>query len=364
MREIPLRSLVGGPRPEPVRIALLSIWFHGHNNPRYAELLPRLERLDACLLRLPESRVARGIGFRAFTATKPLLLRTALPRAGRRYANLFALDFDQLAHWPGGAVMDADDPSFAEREVALLNSPALRAYVVTAESAARRYESLGVDKPWVVIPQGVNLRAATPELRREAAGRKQPGEAVLGWMAAHLLTEGDRDEANALYNVDHLLELWEQIRERAPHARLWLVGEPSERLRSRVAARDDIVLFGRLPRAQALATAACFDVAPYARTEDEGVRAAKVSELIGLGVPTVSYDYQVTANLRETGAGVLVPDARAFVETTARLLTDDAARAGLADAAERAGRELDWDVLARRFETDVLDAYLPAPVTG
>lgn len=363
MREVRLRELTRG-RPTADRVALLSIWFHGHVNPRYAELLPRLERLDACLLRLPESRVARGIGFRAFTATKPLLLRTALPRAGRRYANLFALDFDQLAHWPGGAVMDADDPSFAEREVALLNSPALRAYVVTAESAARRYESLGVDKPWVVIPQGVNLRAATPELRREAAGRKQPGEAVLGWMAAHLLTEGDRDEANALYNVDHLLELWEQIRERAPHARLWLVGEPSERLRSRVAARDDIVLFGRLPRAQALATAACFDVAPYARTEDEGVRAAKVSELIGLGVPTVSYDYQVTANLRETGAGVLVPDARAFVETTARLLTDDAARAGLADAAERAGRELDWDVLARRFETDVLDAYLPAPVTG
>jgi glycosyltransferase involved in cell wall biosynthesis len=367
VREIALRSLVAGPRPEPERVALLSIWFRGHNNPRYAELLPRLERLDACLLRLPESRLSRGIGFRAFTATKPVLLRMALPRVGRRYANLFALDFEQLAHWPGAAVMDADDPSFAEREVALLNRPALRAYVVTAESAARRYESLGVEKPWVVIPQGVNLLAATPELRREAAGRKRPGEAVLGWMAAHLLTQGDRDEANALYNVDHLLELWEQIHERAPQARLWLVGEPSERLRSRLAARDDIVLFGRLPRERALATAACFDVAPYARTEDEGVRAAKVSELIGLGVPTVSYDYKVTANLRETGAGVLVPDARAFVDTTVRLLTDGAARAGLADAAERAGRELDWDVLARRFEKEVLDAFLPAnagPMVG
>jgi hypothetical protein len=54
-----------------------------------------------------------------------------------------------------------------------------------------------------------------------------------------------------------------------------------------------------------------------------------------------------------------VPDARAFVETTVRLLTEDAARAELAGAAERAGRELDWDVLARRFETEVLDTYLP-----
>jgi glycosyltransferase involved in cell wall biosynthesis len=361
VKEIQLRSLLAGPRPAPERVALLSIWFHGHNNPRYAELLPRLGRLDACLLRLPESRLSRGIGFRAFTTTKPLLLRTTLPRVGRRYANLFALDFDQLAYWPGAAVMDADDPSFAEHEVALLNRPALRAYVVTAESAARRYESLGVDKPWVVIPQGVNLRAATPDLLREAAARKLPSEAVLGWMAAHLLTEGDRDAANALYNVDHLLELWEQIHARAPHARLWLVGEPSDRLRLRLAGRDDVVLFGRLPRERALATAASFDVAPYARTEDEGVRAAKVSEFIGLGVPTVSYDYEVTANLRETGAGVLVPDARAFVDTTVRLLTDDAARAPLADAAKRAGSELDWDVLARRFETEVLDTFLPAP---
>jgi glycosyltransferase involved in cell wall biosynthesis len=340
-------------------VALLSIWFRGHNNPRYAELLPRLERLDACLLRLPESRVPRGLGFRAFTATKPLLLRTALPRAARRYGNLLALDFDQLAHWPGAAVMDADDPFFAEREVALLNRPALRAYVVTAESAARRYEQLGVDKPWVVIPQGVNLDAATPELRHDAAARKTPGEPVLGWMAAHLLTEGDRDAANTLYNVDHLLELWERIHERVPAARLWLVGEPSERLKAKLAQRPDVVLFGRLPRERALATASCFDVAPYARTADQGVRAAKVSELIGLGVPTVSYDYEVTANLRETGAGVLVPDERSFVEATVRLLTDDGARAEFAAAAARAGRELDWDLLARRFEAEVLDGFLP-----
>lgn len=68
MRELSPRALVSGPTPEPDRVALLSIWFRGHNNPRYAELLPRLERLDACLLRLPESRVARGLGFRAFVA--------------------------------------------------------------------------------------------------------------------------------------------------------------------------------------------------------------------------------------------------------------------------------------------------------
>jgi glycosyltransferase involved in cell wall biosynthesis len=338
---------------------LLSIWFRGHNNPRYAELLPRLDRLDACLLRLPDGRIPRGVGFRAFTATKPLLLRAVLGRAVARYENLLALDFDQLPHWRGAVVMDADDPSFSAREVRQLRSPSVRAYVVTAEHAARRYESLGVDKPWVVIPQGVNLSAATAQLRAEAAARKAPGDVVLGWMAAHLLTGGDRDADNPLYNVDHLLDLWEEIHARVPRARLWLVGGPSERLRARLAEREDVVLLGRLPRERALATAAAFDVAPYARTADQGIRAAKVSEFIGLGVPTVSYDYEVTANLRETGAGVLVPDARSFVDAVVTLLEDGAARSELAAAATRAGRTLDWDVLARRYADEVLDRYLP-----
>jgi glycosyltransferase involved in cell wall biosynthesis len=358
VKEVSLRALTGDSR-EPDRIALLSIWFRGHNNPRYAELLPRLGRLDACLLRLPEARIPRGIGFRAFTATKPLLLRAALGRAASHYSNLLALDFDQLPRWRGAAVMDADDPSFASGEIERLRSPSLRAYVVTAEHAARRYESLGVQKPWIVIPQGVNLEAATPGLRAEAAARKAPGEVVLGWMAAHLLTDGDRDADNPLYNVDHLLELWEEIHTRVPSARLWLVGGPSDRLRARLAGRGDVLLLGRLPREEALATAAAFDVAPYARTADQGIRAAKVSEFIGLGIPTVSYDYEVTANLRETGAGVLVPDARSFVDAVATLLVDGVARSELAAAATRAGRDLDWDVLARRYANEVLDRYLP-----
>ena len=231
VREVSLRELVTG-RPTPDRIALLSIWFHGHNNPRYAELLPRLRRLDACLVRLPTARIPRGVGFRAFVRGRPLIHRAVFGGAARRYDNLLALDFEQLARWPHAAVMDADDPFFTPREVMLLGAPSVRAYVVTAEHAARRYEELGVEKPWVEIPQGVNLAAATPALRRSAAARRRPGERVLGWMAAHLLTEGDRGAENPLYNVDHLLDLWEQIHARVDGSRLWLVGEPSERLRS------------------------------------------------------------------------------------------------------------------------------------
>jgi hypothetical protein len=128
--------------------------------------------------------------------------------------------------------------------------------------------------------------------------------------------------------------------------------------------RDDIVLFGRLPREQALATAANFDLALYPRTKDQGIQAAKVGEFIGLGVPTVSYDYKVTENLRETGAGVLVPTPREFVDAVVRLGEDDAARNEIAAAARRAGKELDWDVLAKRYEEEILDRWLPAGAPG
>ena len=240
-----------------------------------------------------------------------------------------------------------------------MRRPSLAAYVVTAERAGRRFQELGVDKPYHVIPQGVSLGSLRDDLVAKAAARRREGEVVVGWMSAHLLASEDRGGDSSLYNVEHLLELWEEIHGRLPSARLWLVGGASERIGARVAGRDDVLLFGRLPREEALATAAAFDLALYPRTEDKGIQAAKVGEFIGLGVPTVSYDYEVTENLRETGAGVLVPTPREFVDAVVRLGEDAGARGELAAAARRAGADLDWDVLARRYE-ELLDRYLPA----
>jgi glycosyltransferase involved in cell wall biosynthesis len=123
-------------------------------------------------------------------------------------------------------------------------------------------------------------------------------------------------------------------------------------------------LFGLLPREEALAHAAAFDVAVYPRTKDQGIRAVKVAEYMGAGVPTVSYDYEVTEELRETGAGVLVDSPRGFVEAVARLAADDDDRRALAAIARKVGRERDWDVLARRYEDEVLNRYLPPATSG
>jgi glycosyltransferase involved in cell wall biosynthesis len=177
-------------------------------------------------------------------------------------------------------------------------------------------------------------------------------------MAAWLLSADDRGGDGPLYNVDHLLDLWDELHARVPKARLWLIGEPSERVRARVQGREDVVVFGRLPREEALNTAACFDVALYPRTVDQGIRASKVGEYLGLGLPVVSYDLQVTDELREVDAGVLVGSASEFVDAVERLIVDTAERERLAANARAAGTSRDWDVLAREY-AGLLDTYLP-----
>jgi glycosyltransferase involved in cell wall biosynthesis len=359
MQRLPLRRLISGPEPPPDRIAFASIWFRHHNNPRYAELVPRLSRLDSYLLLLSDRRVPRGVQFRALDWGKRAWQPVVLGAASRRYQGLFTADNEQIAHFRGPIVSDVDDPWFTTREVELLSSPNVAAYVVTAERAARRFEALGVQKPWHVIPQGVSLSSLSAEGTARVRSRRQNGEIVVGYMAAHLLSAGDRGGESPLYNVDHLLDLWDEIHRREPNARLWLLGGPSDRVRERCAGRDDIVVFGRLPRDRVLDHVANFDLALYPRTADQGIQAAKVAEYMGVGVPTVSYDFEVTSVLRETGAGVLVGEPREFVDAVVGLAGDPASRGALAEAAGRAGRELDWDVLAHRYEQEILDRYLP-----
>jgi glycosyltransferase involved in cell wall biosynthesis len=353
------RELLVGSPPSPERIFFTSLWFRGHNNPRYAELLPRLTRLDGYLATASDERIRRGIQYRAFTWSAKVRNPSVFALANRRYRTMFTADNAQIPYFAGPVVSDVDDPFFHPREVELLQHPNLKSYVVTADRAGRRFQELGVDKPYHVIPQGISLSSLKDEFVGQAAARRVPGDIVVGWMAAFLLSGEDRGGEGPLYNIDHLLELWDEIHSRLPNGRLWLVGKVSDRIRKRVESRDDIVLFGRVAREQALATAANFDIALYPRTEDTGIQAAKVGEFIGLGVPTVSYDYEVTENLRETGAGLLVATPREFVDAVVHLGEDETARLALAAAAKRAGAALDWDVLARRYEDEILDRYLP-----
>ena len=285
MRSEPFSSLLAG-RAAPDRIFYYRLWFKGHNNPRYAELLPRLDRLDRFLVRISDRRIVRSLEYRSFRATRRLHNPVVAGLGSRRYRAMFTVDNELIPHFDGPVVSDVDDPTFSPVEAKMLNSANVRAYVVTAERAARRFEELGVEKPWHVIPQGFSRTTVAPDVR-DAIARKWKTGLVVGYMAAWLLSADDRDGDGPLYNIDHLLELWDEVHARVPSARLWLIGQPSDRVRARLQGRDDVVLFGRLPRDEALSTAASFDIALYPRTIDQGIRASKIGEYLGLGLPVV-----------------------------------------------------------------------------
>jgi glycosyltransferase involved in cell wall biosynthesis len=338
-------------------VFFFNTWYRGHNNPRYAELLPRLERVDRRVLTFPRRRVLRVGLEQAWRAAKPQLEPRLLRRLERRYPYAFVTDVPQLSLLSRPAVADVDDPYFSAAEIEGLKRAA--AYVVTAESAARRFEAAGVDRPWHLVPQGVALDTLDPEKTREIGRRLGRGDSVVvGYTAAFLLLPGDRGGGNPLYDVSHLLELWEEIAPRAPQARLWLVGTPSGQLQERVAGRADVLLTGRVPQSDVLSYVSNFDVALYPRAADQGVRAVKTAEYLGVGAPLVSYDYDVVADVRAAGAGILVDEPREFVDAVERLVRDEPFRAGLAARAKEAGAARDWRVLAERYAA-ILDEHLP-----
>lgn len=360
MRRRSFRALLAGGDPPRDRIFFLSHWFRGHNNPRYAELLPRLERVDAYLAMLSDRRFVRGLQYRALMKPLRPRLEPRLVRLGaRRYAGLFTTENEQILHFDGPIVSDVDDPRFTEREAAQLASPNVRAYVVTEERAAQRFRELGVETPYEVIPQGVDLSSLSAEdAEKVRRARRGPDDFVVGYMAAWLLGDGDRGGVNPLYNVEHLLELWPEIAARVPRARLWLLGGASGQVEERCRALPGVVLFGRVPRERLLAHVACFDVGLYPRAADQGIQSVKIAEYMGAGVPTVAYDYEVTQVVRTAGAGVLAGSSREFVDAVVRLAEDDGERRALAETAAAYGRSLDWRALAQRYN-EVLDRYIP-----
>jgi glycosyltransferase involved in cell wall biosynthesis len=328
-------------------VLYFNTWYRGHNNARYSELLPRLARVEPQLLTFPRSKLVRFPVERTWRRLRPLVEPRLLQRLERTHPYAFSTDVPQLAALRVPTVVDVDDPQFTPEHAALLQRAA--AYVVTAERAAHRYEELGVDRPWYIVPQGVAL---------EGVADVEPRAGVVGYLAAFLLLPGDRGGENPLYDVSHLLELWEEIRAQAPDAVLELIGLPGAELRRRLGGRADVRVLGRLQHAERLRRIGGWQVALYPRTADQGIRAAKVAEYLGAGVPIVSYDYEVVADVREADAGLLVGEPREFVEAVVRLLGDPARRAELAANAKAAGAARDWRVLAERYAS-ILDEHLP-----
>jgi glycosyltransferase involved in cell wall biosynthesis len=351
--------LLTGPRLED-RIFFHGSWAHGHHNPRYRQLLPRLDRLDSFLIPVSANRVIGAAQRRFLRATKAARYALVYSAASRRYRWMFTTDLRQITYFKGPVVADFDDPSFTPRQVELLEQPNLAAYVVTTEGARSRFEQLGVTTPAHVISQGADLASFSAEDAEAVAARhRRPDELVVGYIAAWLFAgRGDGAGSHSLFGIDHLLELWDGIRRRVRDSRLWLIGATNKAARSRLEGRDDVLVLDRIPQRKVLSYIANFDIALYPRRVEHAPMPVKLAEYVALGVPTVSYDLELAQVLRETGAGSLAGTPEEFVENVARLASDETERNRLAAAGKAAAPRFDWNTLARRYQEEVLDRYL------
>jgi len=289
---------------------------------------------------------------------QPVTIAAVFAAAARQYRYAFVTDFHQIPHFQGQVVVDVDDPTFSIEEAALLGRPNVAACVVTDERALLRYEALGVTKPIRVIPQPVSLDVFDADkAARIRAGREQQG-IVFGHVAAWLRLRGDSRHGNALYDIDHLLDLWTDVRLRVPGSRLWLMGAPSPRVRRRCAQLDDVVLLGRLCPDDLLARLVNVDIALYARTAGGGMQRMKIAEYIAMGIPTVAYEHDETRILQTTRTGILVSSARQFVDAVTSLADDEAKRREMSAAGHALAPQFASEGIARRYEREVFDQYL------
>src|SRR5687768_1681371 len=123
----------------PGRVFYHAIWFRGHNNQRYEQLIPRLNSVDAFLFLCSDRRFIRGAQFRTLRSLTPVTNRLVFRSAARRYSSMLTTDPEQIPFFRGRVVVDVDDPRFTTREAQLLSRPSVVSYVVTHERAAEQF---------------------------------------------------------------------------------------------------------------------------------------------------------------------------------------------------------------------------------
>lgn len=357
IRKMRLIDIIGG-KPEKDQIFHMNIWFKSLNNARYANLLPRLERVDNLLLTCSARRYLRAIQFRALNYTMGAHSRLLFQHAARTYRYGFITNIRHLPFVRFPVVVDMDDPFFTGQEPELLGSPHVVAVVVTNQPAADRYRDMGLRTPIRVIGQGIEHSDISPSVARGIQRRKRENEATVGYVAAWHLTGKERN-VDPAYDVDHLIDdLWPSVVTECPRARLWLVGGISEVLRRKLDGRQDIEVVGPVPHDHVPAYLSVFDATIYPRRIQHDRASIKVSQAIGAGVPTIGYRSTPTDLITRTGAGIVVDSPTDFIASLLQVLDDARLRARLSANARAVAAEVDWKHLGNRY-SELLDEFLP-----
>jgi glycosyltransferase involved in cell wall biosynthesis len=292
----------------------------------------------------------------------PLIYQTALAYLSRRYRLLFTGDCRQIPYFTGGVIVDHDDPKFTPEETRLLNSPNVRAIVVTTEPVRQKLLQAGVRNPLVIIPQGVCLgdldKTEVLSIRQQY---RLVDDIVVGYSAPALFRTTDYNPANRrtqLDNLDYLFAVIEAAQTLVPSLKLWLFGKPSAAVVQYAKEHPGVRLFGYIPHHYIVNYMQNLDIAAYPRQTNLGGRfIVKLGEYLACGVPIVATNVDESFLVREAGAGLIASSEREFIECLVRLARSPKLLRELGEAGRRFGIQHDWDILARRYEREVFDVY-------
>ena len=212
--------------------------------------------------------------------------------------------------------------------------------------------------PGTSIPQGVALDKSNRSGR--FARHRSARAPTAGYVAAFLLLPGDRGGDNPLYDVAHLLELWDEVVGAVPDARA-LARRRAERRRCGAARRPE----RRLARARCRRSSCSPRVANLGRRALPAQRRPGRARVEDRRVPrrAGSRSSRTTRRSSPTCArpapGCSSTRRAEFVEAAAGLLANDERRAELAAARARCRAKRGTGGCSRSRYAAILDEHLP-----
>lgn len=347
------------------KAACFTLWFPNHNNPRYADLFPRLSSaVEFFKVTLSRYRLVRALQFRLWNVSSRKIIYPAMIRhLSNRYETLFTVDSNQISAWPReqSVVVDMDDPIFSSTEVTALNLPQVRAIIVTTEKAKRIFQELGVTRPMHVIPQGVSIEQIDPSKIQDIRARfKQDSDVVIGYHAPTLTmsADGSNRTRSDQDDLDFLFAALEDAREIEPRIKLWLFGQPSEALSNHVLQGREswVKLFGYVPLSEMLNYVANVDIGVYPRTwtPPPARFSVKIAQFMACRIPVVSRDLDESFILTKAGCGIVCKTQEDFSRALVELSQSAEKRAELGNAGRNyAKTNLEWSVLVPIYK-DIL----------
>jgi glycosyltransferase involved in cell wall biosynthesis len=335
-----------------------TLWSETYSNPRYAELVPRLDALFFAPIRERAGRLGRVDG--ALTRNLRFIERRALEWYRHHGIEVLLTPAPaQARSFPGPVVVDLDDPTFSPDEQAALNTRSLRHVVTTTEETAQYVRATNPTVGTTVLPQGVDIEKAASanhgDVRRKLLEKlRLPSDTVIvGYHAPVIrVSTDDRHQVEGLgaFDIDVLLSAARELWTQGLSFVVVLVGKASPTVRQLAGEEKRVVLAGYVDRDRLFDWLGAFDVGAYPRMVDRrGFQSVKLLEYMASGAAIVAMRMTETQFLDEEGTAYTAETPEEFGGLLRRLIEYREERLKLVARAHVAVKAHDWKTLAASY---------------